>query len=87
MFLQLLFGPGELVAVHHAAERLPEFGAGFELAELAFLGGESVRVRPRPRRPGLHQRPPCAIRTLNGVEVAEKLAPLLNARCRPAPGR
>ena len=38
------FGAGEGVAVHDAAECLPKFGLRLQLPELAFLGGEAVRV-------------------------------------------
>ena len=44
VFLQLLLGAHERVAVHDGPERLSKLGLHRQLAELAFLGGEAVTV-------------------------------------------
>ena len=45
MFLQLLLGSSQRVAVHDGPERLSKLGLRRQLAELALLSGQSVRVR------------------------------------------
>ena len=75
MFLQLLFGPDQRVAVHDGPENMPKLCLRRELAEFAFLGGEAVRVR-RGRRCFFLGREGRAEFRLDGVQTGKKLAAL-----------
>ena len=78
MFLQLLFGPGQRVAGHRGPVHHSKLGLRRELAELAFLGGEPVGVRPG--RVGFFLgRESRAVFLLHGVQAGEKLTALFQA--------
>ena len=72
MFLYLLFGARERVAVHDAAKRLSKLGLRLKLAELAFLAGEAVNVGSVRLGLGLG-RERAAVFALHGVETGVKL--------------
>ena len=87
MFLQLFFGPGQRVAVHDGPEHMPKLGLRRQLAELAFLGGEAVGVRPAPASASASVVSAARYSLLHRVQAGEKLAALLQGWRRPAPGR